>query len=650
RSVAADAQGRVTLEYSVDGASSLNVSVNSAAVTGFLGGQILPQGGLSITSPAGLVTLDGLIVVPATADSHNLRITDATHGHESGLLLYRVKGGVNAADGRMTLHSPELRMSPAWAKRLGDPGLTDLVLGSVTLRTTAEWIGGREPETVEPPLPDDEGLLVGGPDMQFCQLYGLQQFGRVGGVVGLSLATTSHNVGDADLMWFASPSVQHPFIVMNLYRLKNDRFEQIGQSWIKHGFFALGNVQCGGSCTFESGHGVGNWLGQGCTDTYGAGLNASQSNLGPRHEVNPWTGGWVYNGSHFQTGGPPHNAVSHRLQVDDDDLDPAQNPGATYYAEGYYVILDDINVMNSASWKPITVSGSPGGSWFFGMSGAGTLPTHGFAVIDAWTVPSRVMLAQEVPPVEFISPDGRCILSAKSTDLGGGVFHYEYALLNIDMDRKVGSFSIPVPLGTNVTNVGFHAVRHHDEGVAGYANTVWTPTVGNGEVRWDTTDNPVRWGTLYNFRFDANVGPDPGGVNVTLGMFDPGTPATVTGLTEGPMQVPVDCNTNGVADDCDVDCGAPGCTPPCATSADCNHNGIPDECDTIDNGDFDGDGTVDLDDYSAFADCMAGPDQDPQPASPGCINACLAAFDFDGDGDVDLMNGALFQAVFAGPQ
>ncbi|MCH7814089.1 MAG: hypothetical protein IID40_08720, partial [Planctomycetes bacterium] len=95
RSVAPDAQGRVNLAYCVDGASSLNVAVNSAAVTGFLGGQILPQGGLSITSSAGMVTLDGLIVVPATPDAHNLRITDVTQGDDSGLLLYRVKGSVN---------------------------------------------------------------------------------------------------------------------------------------------------------------------------------------------------------------------------------------------------------------------------------------------------------------------------------------------------------------------------------------------------------------------------------------------------------------------------------------------------------------------------------------------------------------------------
>ena len=100
-----------------------------------------------------------------------------------------------------------------------------------------------------------------------------------------------------------------------------------------------------------------------------------------------------------------------------------------------------------------------------------------------------------------------------------------------------------------------------------------------------------------------------------------------------------DCQPNGVRDLCDIETGV---------SLDCNANTIPDECDTIDNGDFDGDGTVDLDDYSAFADCMAGPDQEPQPLSPECINACRGAFDFNGDDDVDLIDFALYQTEFTG--
>ncbi|MCH8150586.1 MAG: hypothetical protein IH987_21855, partial [Planctomycetes bacterium] len=43
--------------------------------------------------------------------------------------------------------------------------------------------------------------------------------------------------------------------------------------------------------------------------------------------------------------------------------------------------------------------------------------------------------------------------------------------------------------------------------------------------------------------------------------------------------VAVDCNRNGVPDDCDVDCGLPGCLQyACGRSDDIDDNGVPDEC------------------------------------------------------------------------
>ncbi|MCA9310892.1 MAG: hypothetical protein KDA21_06780 [Phycisphaerales bacterium] len=375
-----------------------------------------------------------------------------------------------------------------------------------------------------------------GPDVTFCQLYGLSQFGRSGDVVGLSLATTSWNLGNKDLAWFQSPDSEHPMIVMNLYRILDDRFEQVGQSWIKHGFFALSNTQCGGSCTFEPGHSGGDWLGQGCTDTYGASLNSGQSGLGPRFEVNPWTGGWSYAGSYFQGGGPANNGITRRLQVHDADLDA----GGQFFGEGYYVHFEDVDVMNSAAWKPVTVSGSPGGTWSFGMSGSGTFPNIGFA-FDAWTGATQTIIAQEVPVNEATSPDGRCVLCAKATDNGDGTWHYEYFLYNVDMDRQVDSFEVPLAPGTIVTNVGFHAVEHHNEptgyiGGPAINNNAWASSVGSSSVSWSTSTNPIRWGTGYNFRFDANVPPDD--VNVVVGQFKSGGPATISGMTVGPVQVP----------------------------------------------------------------------------------------------------------------
>lgn len=70
----------------------------------------------------------------------------------------------------------------------------------------------------------------------------------------------------------------------------------------------------------------------------------------------------------------------------------------------------------------------------------------------------------------------------------------------------------------------------------------------------------------------------------------------------------------------------------------------PGQIDTIcwnGDGDLDGDSDVDLDDYIAFEQCLAGP---AVPVSPGCEVA-----DLRNDGDVDLEDFADFQTVFTGP-
>ena len=59
------------------------------------------------------------------------------------------------------------------------------------------------------------------------------------------------------------------------------------------------------------------------------------------------------------------------------------------------------------------------------------------------------------------------------------------------------------------------------------------------------------------------------------------------------------------------------------------------------NGNADGDGDVDLNDYSAFQDCMTGPAI--RPYDPGC-----EPFDFDADADVDERDFAAFQLAFTG--
>ncbi len=102
-------------------------------------------------------------------------------------------------------------------------------------------------------------------------------------------------------------------------------------------------------------------------------------------------------------------------------------------------------------------------------------------------------------------------------------------------------------------------------------------------------------------------------------------------------------------------CCLPGGQCAQVTEADCmNANGLTWTMDTPCSpnpcvaGDADGDGDVDLADYSIFADCLFGPATAPAPAPPLTSQQCLSAFDLDSDLDVDLGDFALFANAFTG--
>ncbi|NCG12366.1 MAG: hypothetical protein GWP38_03365, partial [Planctomycetia bacterium] len=130
-----------------------------------------------------------------------------------------------------------------------------------------------------------------GADVIVGDLVGTQSYGNSGGYYAFSVGTTSCNIGTEELLWISSTN-EHPVIGQNMYRLKDGRFEQIGMSWLKHGFTALQGNICNCGCVSS---GSGSRLGVGCSDPYGASLNGSQGSLGSRSEVtDPAHGIFVY--------------------------------------------------------------------------------------------------------------------------------------------------------------------------------------------------------------------------------------------------------------------------------------------------------------------------------------------------------------------
>ena len=125
------------------------------------------------------------------------------------------------------------------------------------------------------------------PDVIVGDIGATRRWGNSDGITAYSIATTSCNVGSCWLRFFNN-TPEHPVIAQNMFRLKDGRLEQIGQSWLKHGFGAESGNVCSNACipvpAFDH-------LGVNCSDTYTAPLNGSQSGMGPKSEVNPstWT-------------------------------------------------------------------------------------------------------------------------------------------------------------------------------------------------------------------------------------------------------------------------------------------------------------------------------------------------------------------------
>jgi len=370
-----------------------------------------------------------------------------------------------------------------------------------------------------------------GPDIEIVDLFDTERWGQVGDIVGYSIGTEICNQGDENALWIAETN-EHPVIAQNMYRHKDGRIEQIGMSWLKHGFTSVNGNACDQNCNNP---GTGDLLGVGCSDPYSSGLNGDQggfggiSGLGPRFQVNAATG--VYEFPYFAQG-QDGNAIYKRLQVHEDDLDGAMNPGATYFVEGQYVTADDAqagNGANNVSYREVSVSGNNNLSF--------EAPTvEGIGAIYAWQAINPDVDIRDID----IENDGRVTVASRAIDLGGGQWRYEYAVHNNNSHRSVGSFNIPVPAGANVTQIDFHDVDYHSG--EPYDLTDWPGSNSSGVVSWATDDfntnsdaNAVRWGTMYNYRFESDIA--PGAVIAELGLFRPGTPDSAYAIAVGPGNV-----------------------------------------------------------------------------------------------------------------
>src|SRR5437016_1680532 len=402
----------------------------------------------------------------------------AVRDGSSGFVFFNVEGqqyDYDAGAQSLTIRGGRLLLSKEFANALGIPSDAGSPVGTISIGAVMQpiqidyLVSGETESMVLPPMQHAIGpglpSLVAGPDVIVGNIEDVAQFDPPEGTqVGLAIGTDSCNNGDQPVDWFALPSNDHPVVPQNLYRMSggatnDERFEQIGQSWMKHTFLAFEEFVCG-SCN-TSGCQTGTHLCPGCSDPYVSSLNGDQNGIGSRAWINPFTGNFPSNANDHS--GHTHDGVSHRILVNMSDL----IFGASYFGEAAYISPheytwcqshpDQCNMFNNFSYRRFSVTGGP---TFFSFPAVGSTVRMQPA-IQAWAATNATVNQIEPDP----GNDGMWLMGYKVTNPSTGVWHYEYALFNLNLDRGIQSLSVPLRTTVNVTNISLYAHTHHSVSV-----------------------------------------------------------------------------------------------------------------------------------------------------------------------------------------
>jgi hypothetical protein len=450
----------------------------------------------------------------------------------------------------IALTSLDVRVGPALAAALGRPEADGQPIGALDVTLAGPKRADVVSSCNDPSWPGTPGLTT---DVVLSQLFQLgarcgnippQQVGYAtpecpgnatnpNARVVLVPSVQLRNDGQTDVPWYEKFSTitppgaypyatidQHPFLVWNAYRLDaSGRLVQIGRSGLKHAF-ATENQNC--SCPNSQ------ILAPMCTDRYGYNSNDIDPYLGPRRELIPRLGVWGRCMSRFDTncdgveGDENYNLptlptfTSERLAVPEADLVPALNAGARWFIESWYVIRDDANLYNTMGHREFFPTYSS-----FWTTPLGATFRNG-PVVDLWVDPSAPSATQRND--EIAHPNGRVKLAVKATDLGGGEWRYDYAIMNFELGMETTTGAEPNL--RVVSNKGFVSVRFaidpahalsaigfHD-GTADPADD-WTSVRDAAQLRYDAPPaNSLDWGSMYQFTFVANAPPAAGTVTL----------------------------------------------------------------------------------------------------------------------------------------
>lgn len=376
-------------------------------------------------------------------------------------------------------------------------------------------------------------------------ISGANAWGRRGaafpnGEMAVSFTNQLCNPGGMNLAWAAadnSPfgtqmSEDHPKFGFLVAREVNGRLVQISDwSYCKHAFLSLNDP---GSCGTCANGASAETMYVGCSDVYTFGNNGSRTYLGPPAEINPWLGTWNHTGSYFDawtpgspTDGikgntPSFDVVEHRVQIKESSLGGTVTSGLFFQIHVIHEGEPIENRTNNIMSRPFSLTWN-GSSWSAGATGSNTQGS----ILTRWTG-STLAIGQNGGGAWNNTDDGRIAVAVKVTGPVNGIYHYEYAVHNIDSDRGSSAFRLPVCGSSNVTNIGFRDIDSDPL-------NDWTATVSGGEIAWTAPlSNPQNWNTLYNFWFDSDAAPVAGSstldaARVGTGALTISVPTTVPG-------------------------------------------------------------------------------------------------------------------------
>lgn len=382
---------------------------------------------------------------------------------------------------------------------------------------------------------------VQGLDGNLYQVSRLTYQGHVGaaypnGTAGFAMQNDMCNVGTVNIPWHAAMQPDHPKFGFMICRESDGRFVQISdRSYVKHAFTSINSSSFCGTCINP---GTGTVMGVHCSDTYGVGNNNDPYYLGPPEELDPWLGTWNPINSYFDRGDPDvgfpqnqdgvrsltrsqtnaFNNVKNRVNVKDRDL---AVPGTYYYAihlmhEGEPVE----NRTNNLASRPFTASWT-GSSWNVSWNVAAQRQG---TFLQWWTGASVDLGGNGMD-------DGRFAVGVKVTGPVGGMWHYEYAVHNIDNNRGGASFRLPICSSARVSNAGFKDIDADplDD---------WSMSRQNGELVFTApANNPLNWNEIFNFWFDSDAAPVQGQVHLDEARLGAGA-LDVAVTSQVPMSVP----------------------------------------------------------------------------------------------------------------